>query len=372
MIKNDITFQEFCMIRNIKEKTINGYIDTLRLYLKLHNASLSELVEEADMEEEERIRLSKTKLKKRLLLFKKYLQEQHYNNTTINTYLTRLKTIYNTFDITVPEIPRNKTRKPSYKELIQKEDIITALNHCNSNKHKAIILFMASSGTGAGETCNLTVQDFIDATSEYHHETSIENVIRVLWNREDIIPTWHVRRIKTGVPYITFCSAEATKAILVYLQELVLRKPVCNSDKLFGMLSRSLATYFERLNDKCGFGRTETHRFFHSHGLRKFFATTMHSEGVSELMIDFWEGRTVKGTHSAYFNPSPEQLKRRYLNALNCVTIMSDVSYHDISSEEKQELERLREMESERDLKLQRLQEIVDEYILHKQGIRGD
>ena len=368
-IQNDLFFQEFCMTRNLKESTIQRYVACLLVYVKLHNKTLTELIEEADAEEENHVRLSKTKLKKRILLFKKYLQDNNYNNSTINSYITSIKTVYATFDITVPKIPHNKTRKQSYKEIIQKEDIITALNTCTNNKHKAIILFMCSSGTGAGETCNLTIQDFIEATSEYHNETRIEHVITALQNREDIIPVWHITRIKTGVPYFTFSSPESVKAIIIYLKELLLQRPITNDEKLFGMLSHTLAIIFERLNDKCNFGWVKnTHRFFHSHGLRKFFATNMLSEGVSELVIDFWEGRTVNGTHSAYFNPSPEQLKRRYMNALNCVTIMSDVSYHDISSEEKLELEQLREMESERDLKLQRLQEIVDEYVLRKKG----
>lgn len=368
-IKNDLFFQEFCMTRNLKENTIRRYLSCLIVYVHVNNMTLTELIEEADAEEENHVRLSKTKLKKRILVFKKYLQDNNYNNSTINSYITAIKTVYSTFDITVPKIPRNKIRKQSYKEIIQKEDIITALNTCTNNKHKAIILFMSSSGTGAGETCNLTMQDFIDATSEYHNETQIEHVITALQNREDIIPIWHITRIKTGVPYFTFCSPESVQAILIYLKELLLKKPISNDEKLFGMRARALASTFERLSDKCGFGWiSNTHRFFHTHGLRKFFATNMLSEGVSELVIDFWEGRTVKGTHSAYFNPSPEQLKRRYMNALNCVTIFEEVSYHDISSEEKQELERLRELDSERDLKIQRLQEIVDEYVLRKKG----
>ena len=369
MIMNDFCFQEFCMIRNLKPQSAKAYLSPLRLYVEINNATLSDLIEEADMEEEQHIRTSKTKLRRRLLHYKQYLQNNNYNNTTINSYLTQVKTIYRTFDISIPDIPRNKTRKPSYKEIIKKEDIITALNTCTNIKHKAIILFMSSSGTGAGETCTLTIQDFIDATSEYHNEIRIEQVIQVLKKRNDIIPTWHITRLKTGVPYFTFSSPESVNALLVYLQELVLKKQVCNEDLLFGMKSHSVAVFFEKLNDRCGFGWVNnTRRFFHSHGLRKFFATNMLSEGVSELVIDFWEGRTVSGTHSVYFNPSPEQLKRRYMNALNCVTIFEGVSYHDINSEEKLELERLREMESERDVKLQRLQEIVDEYVLRKTG----
>lgn len=372
-IMNDVIFQEFCMLRNIQPQTAYTYINSLQLFLKLNNASLKELIEEADAEEEAHTRLSKTKLKKRLIHYKQYLQNNNYNNSTINSYIAQIKTIYHTFDITIPEIPRNKTRKQSYKEIIQKEDIIRALEHCTNKKLRAIILFMASSGTGAGETCKLTIQNFIDSTSEYHNETRIEQVILALRNRNDIIPTWHIRRKKTDVPYFTFSSPESTRAILVYLQELLLRKPLKPEDKLFGIKANSLSIMFNRLSEAGNFGWiTETRRFFHTHGLRKFFATSMLAEGVSELTIDFWEGRTIKGTRSSYFHPKPEQLKRIYMNVLHCVTILENVSYHDINSEEKLELERLREMESERDLKLQRLQEIVDEYILHKQGIRGD
>lgn len=53
---------------------------------------------------------------------------------------------------------------------------------------KAVILFMANSGCAKRETLNLTVQDFIDATIEYHESDDICEIINILNNRDDVIP----------------------------------------------------------------------------------------------------------------------------------------------------------------------------------------
>ena len=74
---------------------------------------------------------------------------------------------------------------------------------------RAIILFISSSGCGRSETVNLTIQDFINATSDYHHNTEIYNVLNELKDKQDIIPRWEICRNKTNKFYTTFTSPEA-------------------------------------------------------------------------------------------------------------------------------------------------------------------
>lgn len=360
-ILNSPIFQEFTIIRNIQPQTQETYATALAKYTQTQQITLDELIDEADQEEEQRIRQSRRKIQQRYTQFKQTLQEENYTNSTINRYIGHITTFYNTFHITTPQLPRNKTRKQTYKEIITTKDIQTVLEHAHNTKYKALILFMASSGTGRGETGNLTIQDFIDATKDYHHETKIEHVLTALHGREDIIPTWHIRRIKTDTPYFTFCTPEATKYILHYLSEQLLRKPLKAEDRLFGLTPESITETFKKFNDRSGFGwMNPTHRFFHSHGLRKFFATSMVSAGVSDMLVDFWEGRTIDPTHQAYFNPSPEQLKKRYSVAMDCVTILGDIRYTDITSEEKQELEELRRESVERERKIEWILETLN------------
>ena len=363
-VLEDPLYLEYCSIHNLKKSSKKAMAIGLKAYLvSQQEYALNILIDEADKEEEQQIRPKKRKVNKRLIYFKQWLQENNYRPQSINNYITQVRTFYSYFDITTTKLPKNKLRKPSYEDIIRREHIQIALDHCTSTKMKAIILFMASSGTAVNETSKITIQDFIEATRDYHHETRIENVIFALDGREDIIPTWSIRREKTDVPYYTFCTPEATKAIITYLKETLIRKGLKHEDKLFGIKKRGISSKYRRLNDDCNFGWVDnTHRFFHAHGMRKFFASSMLTEGVSELTVDFMEGRSVKKTHMAYFNLSPEQLKKRYITAMNCVTIQEDIEYHDITSAEKQELEMLRIKDKERDRQMKHIENMIEEY----------
>lgn len=84
-----------------------------------------------------------------------------------------------------------------YNDLPDKELLRHILKMVNPLM-KAIILFMTSSGCAKRETLNITVHDFIDATYDYHHKDNIDDVIEALIGREDVVPSWRLRRQKTN------------------------------------------------------------------------------------------------------------------------------------------------------------------------------
>ena len=350
-------FQEFINIRNLSKNSIEAYKRTLLNYTRHTQQDLTTLIQEADEEEENRIRPNNRKIRQKITNYKIHLQQQKYSNRTINLYLIQVAAFYKHFGITPPTIPKNKIHnKETHLDLIKKEHIQTAIQTSKNNKIKAMILFMASSGTAAQETCNITIQDFITATSEYHNSTRIETVIQELLHRDDIIPTWPIIRQKTNTPYFTFCTPEATKYIVRYLHEKLLFKGIPENSTLFEITPKSLQHMLGRLNDNCGFGwKDKNCRFFHSHGLRKFHASTLCDYGVSELFIDFLQGRTVSSTQQAYYKPNPEKFKERYIHAMNCVTIFDEINYKDITSSEREELEELRHRDVERERQLEEI-----------------
>ena len=61
---------------------------------------------------------------------------------------------------------------------------------------KAIILFMSSSGCARRETLNLTVMDYMNATKEYHNTDNIMEMIDVLNNIDNVVPTFNILRQK--------------------------------------------------------------------------------------------------------------------------------------------------------------------------------
>ena len=101
-------FRRFCRERNIRESTANGYESALKHYLRFHNKSLDELIEEAIRDEEDMVPLKDRKVKKRLLNYRSYLLKSNCSPNTVKTYFTKVKTFYLHFDIEIPHLPSAK------------------------------------------------------------------------------------------------------------------------------------------------------------------------------------------------------------------------------------------------------------------------
>ena len=98
---------------------------------------------------------------------------------------------------------------------------------------KAIMLFSCSSGCARTETLSLTIEDYIDALSEYLPKRNMDifNVIDYLNGIDDVVPTFSILRKKTNKYYLTYCSPEAVNAINAYL--LLRDRPITEESPLF-------------------------------------------------------------------------------------------------------------------------------------------
>lgn len=76
MEDNEI-LQEFFTTRNLKQRTIVGYKDAVRIYKEFTGLTLQLLFDEAEKEEEKGVRWKHRKLKKRLIGFRTYLQNKY-------------------------------------------------------------------------------------------------------------------------------------------------------------------------------------------------------------------------------------------------------------------------------------------------------
>lgn len=368
MITNNETIQKSNLqlldeLRLYKNWTETTYINTKNIinhYTRYHDQTMQELIIEAETDEEEIPLLKKRRIKKRLLSFQLYLQqEKHFTPSTIKQYLAVIQSIYNFYEIALPRLPVITVHNTeNINDIPTNENIRKAINICNT-KMKAAITTMASSGLARNELANLTIQDFIDATAEYHHETQIINIIRVL-EKQQVIPTWTLTRIKTQVPYYTFCSNEATQYILQMLKERLMKKDIKPHNKLFDINAPSISMYFQRLNDRCGYGWKKHRRFLHAHSLRKYFSTTMYAAGMDFISIEFMLGHSIGRTQEAYLKANPEKQKNKYLRFVDSVTFLEKLQYVDISSKEKRELEELRRENMETRERLLQLEQYVD------------
>ena len=311
------------------------------------------------MDEEHIIKTSKRHIKQRLIQFTLYMQTQNYSKSTIKNYLSRIKKIYKYHDIEIPEIPPVRVEdSETYTDLPTQKEIRKAILY-SKTKMKAVISFIASSGLRRSDVANLTIHDFIEATREYHDCTTIREVIQALDRKECIVPVWNITTQKTRTNHITFSSHESTSYILQLLKERLMKEELMPENLLFGLKARSITKYFERMNEKLGFGWKQTRGRFHPHALRKFFATTLTINDVDYLSTEFLIGHKLKGSSGAYYFANPEKLKNKYVRVMDKLTFTIKLEYIDIDSREKKELEELRVYKRESSERIRRLEEAL-------------
>lgn len=338
---------KFFQTRMITRKaTKKSYNNSFRKYCSFTSMSLEELLEEAETEEEERIPIKRRKIKAHLLDFQNMLSTK-YRYNTVKTDVNNIKTFYRTNEIELPYLPRIRVVSSvatTYKEILTKDEIRYLLESTTNMKFKAMCLFILSSGTAIQETTNLTVGDFLEATREYHNTNDIHTMIQELKNKDNVIPTFFIIRIKKSRPYYTFCSPEATSYIVKYLEQQMFVKELSKDTPLFYNTVPGAISTFIRINDKCGFPRKKNGiRKFHSHSLRKYFSTRLGEAGMNKEDINFLSGRKPDIITDAYFQIKPEVRLQRYKRYLKVLTIFDEVNYVDITSQEKEHYEKLKE-----------------------------
>ena len=318
------------------------YRNAVKQYTQQQESSLYELIQEADHEEEKGTRWRDRQLKTRLLEYRQHLINT-YKKNTVQAYFNAIKSIYNYYEIEIGTLPSINKRQLNIPEPINYDDLPTheiirkALDIADL-RMKAIILFMSSSGCAKRETLNLTIQSFIEATSDYHNSNNIYDVLKELEKRDDVIPTFRLRRQKTNKYYYTFCSPEAVQAIITYINTF--EKPIHPNDKLFPIHEDYITLLFIQMNNQLGLGKKGTFNRLRSHNLRKFHASQLYNDGMSLDEIDALQGRRKDTTHTAYFMENPSKLKEKYIEHLDCLTINLDVNSLNLKSEEYLQLEK--------------------------------
>lgn len=350
-ITNDRHIKDFYRSRNLRGSTQDLYTTLLTHYCLYVGKTPTELIEEAEEEEEERIRMKNRKIKTYLLDYSEYLENNGKSPGYIDRIITTIRTFYSEYEI---ELPRKRKITQDKETLITKEDIVTkkhikeALKHANT-KYKAIILLMVSSGMGASEICNLTWKNFLTAVEMDKYKGFDVGELRELVSKKHyLIPTWYINRQKTSMPYFTFSSPESIDAIFTFLDERnhLKRNITSPEDTLFEfdgnkMNTKGMVAYFQRLNDRAGFGwqQNKRTRFFHSHVLRKFFASTLKEAGLPELEVNWMLGHRPAKISGIYIKPSVKVLKNQYRKLVPKLSL-EKVNLRDMDSEEYDKLQK--------------------------------
>lgn len=371
MHKEDIPIlDEICLTRNLSKSTRKNYEQSIRSYTESQGLTLKELLIEAEEEEEKGVRLKHRNVKKRLIIFQNYLlNEKGLSKSTIKKQVQIIRYLYRHCEIELPNIPKLNERHVRdyepiyYDDLPTKELIQEALNISKPNM-KAVILFIISSGCAREETLSLSINDFITATNQYHNSTDIYEVLEELKHQENVVPIFKLRRRKTNQYYYTFCSPEATDAIVYYLES---RTDLLTPEK---QLFKFEKTYFQKkfieLNNSLGGHKKGCYGIFRSHMLRKFHASNLArgENGLTVEEIDSLQGRMKDKMHKPYFLDDPQELRKKYIMNIDKVLINYDKKELTFESPEVLELKkRAVELEKENEAIKQNINKAVDDRI---------
>ena len=333
--------EELTITRNLSERTEQLYKTSMKKYIEFTGKSITELLEEAEAEEDDKIPWKKTKLRRRLLEYRVHLYEK-YMLSTAKMEFSRILTIYTHFEITTQKLPpisekHAEENNLKFKDLLTK-DIIKEALRVSDALMEAVILFESSSGCSAAETLNLKVSDLVDAVQDYYPAANIQDLLYNLKDKDDIVPTFQLKRPKTGKEFYTFCTPEAFKSICFYLRT---RKGLRDSDRLFKVTQLHLMQKFREINDILELGTVGLNKFarFRSHMLRKYHATTLYNDGMSREVVNDLQGKSKNKVDNCYFIEDPKKLKSKYISHMRCLFINMEMTYLDMKSNEYRLLE---------------------------------
>lgn len=343
------TLQKLFTERNIKQSTQKGYQASFIKYCEYTKDKFNNLQEMIDFyldEEDKRIPMRERSIKKDLLGFREFLVNGNVgyvrSDRSFKTYFAKVKTIFNHFELEMPTLPQMKMEKgyvSNYNELPTHAMIKMACEQSPLDL-KAIILFMSSSGSAKAETLSITVEMFLNGCNEYLEEPAnagnIQDTLKALTDKHDIVPMIYLRRIKTDKWYYTCCSPEASYMIV---ESLKTRKNLQWTDKLFDYTSSLILAKFQEINDNNNWGHVGAYRRFRSHALRKFMASNI---GLPRDQVDSFQGRSKDMIQEAYFKQDPKALKKIYLEAMHRVMIYENWGHGTTLSEIEQRAKRIK------------------------------
>jgi len=322
--KNTNLLEKFINKRRLAPSTARTYISAVKDYESFNKMSIEELIEEADMEEEQNIRMKRRRIKDRLedyLIFNLNLKK--LSNSSSVKYHNLILTIYRHFEIEVPYLQKPNVKKDyhkTYEDIPKAQHIRKALDECKSLDEQSILLFMSSSGTAKNETLHLTVKDFFNATREYHDNNMIiGDMLDGLSNidRESIVPLFTLIRIKKDYLYYTCCSPDASNLLISSLTNRYNNNRLKLDDKLFDITNRQFEYMFKRINNLYKWGKVGFSDFFHSHALRHYHGTMIGDKSL----VDALQGRKRDHITETYIKHDPFKIKEEYLKVMHKVIV---------------------------------------------------
>ncbi len=366
-VRKDEKVLQWFSLSEMAESTRASYASFMQIYCECVKKSPTVLINEALTE------IKKGKLpaeRKTVGYFAKYkecLQQRGYAPKSFGYAISVVNSFYSQFDVDLSKMIGRNKKRPRLEEndvLLSKQDVTKLIDYAASVRDRAIILLMATSGLARREVLNIRFKDY-----EFDNEAKIGVIT--------------IRRQKTSVDYITFCSPEACEAIEIYLQERrrdpELKKHMEADDVIFvtyntnnqggyrggKISSRSFTKIFGALAEKLDYKNGDGWVKCSSHHLRTYCATTLENDGMPRAKVHVLLGHKSNDIDSAYFkdksSESFKKLKQLYIDHVKALSFRVTPIINSFSPEANLALETLKdENENLKDQNLDRDQKILE------------
>jgi len=337
-VKDELAFKDFCEDRELADRTIQLYRMHLNKYCNFIGKTLEELLDEAEEEQENNVRMRKRKINRYLKDYRRYLTEAGYKESTIKMRMIDVMAFFGHYDIIMAKPKRKLSRKAKIPKNIQDIKSIPTLEEiqrfmeCLNEVYRVVLLFGVSSGMGSSEIGSLTYKDLYEACELYPYPKTLPELIEKLKNKGHFIPTWRITRVKTGVKYFTFTSPELMKHLIIYLElynkkypnfipkpenHLLRSLKRVGVGKSYPIVPQVIAKRFWYTNEKHGFRKYKGKYVLVSHGFRKYFATTLEKSKMPHLIIRKLLAHNIDNTTGAYFKIDEKTAKKEYIEVVN-------------------------------------------------------
>jgi integrase len=324
--------------KNLSESTQSLYTLGLKQYCDLTKMTLEELLDEAEDEEENIPRLRKRKIDSYLPRFKKSLEMRKLAPQTIKVYVSAVKTFYKYYKITIPEVSTDVSDiclEKNEGRLLTKEEI-QKMVEIAPIRDKTMIYLMAMTGMAQAEVRNLTIKKILDAASDALDKKieTVENLFEYEKELNEVILSLLITRKKVKYRYQSFIPPEVTKNIIYYLKERSygrnekiritdINKELFVTHNGEKLTKSGVSSNFNRIGKKLGFTASEkgAYGFWRSHGLRKYFISTIINNTGDHILADYLVGHKIDKTKRAYWKADPDKLKAKYMEVVGFLSI---------------------------------------------------
>ena len=305
--ETDVKLMQLIQRRNLGKSSMIKYNVVFREIYGLIGKTPSELIAEAKKEEQpfineegipEILDLSERKINTYQLAYNNYLESREIAESTKKHKMLMFRAIFKEYDIKMPRMVQYNTliSRTRVNDIPSWDDVRRSLDFCKSNRDKALVCLLATSGMRGGDVVRLTVQDFLEATSIYNHGMNLDELLSK--NPYEIIPCYDFFPEKTkkdGNLCITFNTGECSYFIFKHIKaRLDEGYPVELESPLFGGTGRFsnfltvdwLRRILQSLNVSLNLGRDKNGLFgkFRGHNLRKLFSTTCR-QNITNVVV---------------------------------------------------------------------------------------